>query len=392
MNELVMSPVDYGGLRLKNRIIFAPTTLGLPREAYHEQIRRIAGGGCAMVIIGDVPVGKGGWGRDLFSAKGFESYKQLTDLIHSGDCRACAQLHQSDSDVRAMFRHIPALLAGRADAAQMRTWLNEAVGPYISGLPARKIQEIAASFGEAAVQAQRAGFDMVQVHGDRMCGSLSSGLYNRRTDAYGGSLENRLRFAVEAVRAIRERLPQMPVDFKLVVRQENPHYGNAGLLPEELETAILLLERAGVTSFHVTLANHASLTDPIPPANHPHFGAEVGAISDRIGRGKHTTRHVELHPIEGGGYIADTPGFSSFDTEQMDLVLAEDLQYAFPEFEPYLGRCKFTGCAHVKEKGCAVRAAVEAGEIAKSRHESYVRLYESVKDLKEWELTKGGTR
>ena len=124
----------------------------------------------------------------------------------------------------------------------------------------------------------------------------------------------------------------------------------------------------------------------------PQFGAAVGAISDRIGRGKHTTRHVELHPIEGGGYIADTPGFSSFDTEQMDLVLAEDLQYAFPEFAPYIGQCKFTGCAHVKEKGCAVRAAVEAGEIAQSRHESYVKLYESVKDLKQWELTKGGTR
>ena len=123
-----------------------------------------------------------------------------------------------------------------------------------------------------------------------------------------------------------------------------------------------------------------------------HTGAEVGAISDKIGRGKHTTRHVELHPIEGGGYIADTPGFSSFETEQMDLVLAEDLQYAFPEFEPYIGQCKFTGCAHVKEKGCAVLAAVENGEIAKTRHESYVKLYESVKDLKEWELTKGGTR
>ena len=122
------------------------------------------------------------------------------------------------------------------------------------------------------------------------------------------------------------------------------------------------------------------------------FGAKVGAISDKIGRGKHTTRHVELHPIEGGGYIADTPGFSSFETEQMDLVLAEDLQYAFPEFEPYIGQCKFTGCAHVKEKGCAVLAAVENGEIAKTRHESYVKLYESVKDLKEWELTKGGTR
>ena len=122
------------------------------------------------------------------------------------------------------------------------------------------------------------------------------------------------------------------------------------------------------------------------------FGAEVGAISDRIGRGRHTTRHVELHPIEGGGYIADTPGFSSFETEQMDLVLARDLEYAFPEFAPYLGQCRFTGCAHVKEKGCAILAAVENGEIAKTRHESYVKLYESVKDLKEWELTKGGTR
>lgn len=117
----------------------------------------------------------------------------------------------------------------------------------------------------------------------------------------------------------------------------------------------------------------------------PDFGAETGFISDRIGRGKHTTRHVELVPY-AGGYIADTPGFSSFDTEQMDLVLREDLQYAFREFEPYLMQCQFTGCAHVKEKGCAILAAVAAGKIAQSRHDSYVKLYESVKDLKEWKL------
>ena len=119
----------------------------------------------------------------------------------------------------------------------------------------------------------------------------------------------------------------------------------------------------------------------------PDFGAETGAISDRIGRGKHTTRHVELVPYQGG-YIADTPGFSSFDTEQMDLVLREDLQYAFREFEPYLMQCQFTGCAHVKEKGCAIRAAVAAGEIPQSRYDSYVKLYESVKDLKEWKIGK----
>ena len=96
---------------------------------------------------------------------------------------------------------------------------------------------------------------------------------------------------------------------------------------------------------------------------------------------------MELVPYNGG-YIADTPGFSSFDTEQMDLVLREDLQYAFREFAPYLTECRFTGCAHVKEKGCAVLAAVEAGKIAQSRHDSYVKLYESVKDLKEWQLGK----
>ena len=117
----------------------------------------------------------------------------------------------------------------------------------------------------------------------------------------------------------------------------------------------------------------------------PSFGAQVGAISDRIGRGRHTTRHIELVPLDTG-YLADTPGFSSFDTEQMDLVLREDLQYAFREFAPYLGQCKFTGCAHVKEKGCAILTAVEAGEIARSRHDSYVKLYESVKDLKKWSL------
>lgn len=119
----------------------------------------------------------------------------------------------------------------------------------------------------------------------------------------------------------------------------------------------------------------------------PDFKGAVGSISDRIGRGRHTTRHVELVPF-AGGYLADTPGFSSFETEQMDLVLRDDLQYAFREFEPYLGQCQFTGCSHTCEKGCAVLAAIQAGEIPPSRHESYKRLYESVKDLKEWELKK----
>lgn len=78
--------------------------------------------------------------------------------------------------------------------------------------------------------AVKAGFDMVQVHGDRMCGSFSSTVFNHRTDEYGGSAENRARFAVEAVKAIRSRLPEIPIDYKLAVRQEDPHYGNAGVV------------------------------------------------------------------------------------------------------------------------------------------------------------------
>ena len=116
------------------------------------------------------------------------------------------------------------------------------------------------------------------------------------------------------------------------------------------------------------------------------FRMETGTISPKTERGRHTTRHVELVELSSGGLIADTPGFSAFDTEKMDLILKDELQYTFREFEPYLNQCQFTGCAHVKEKGCAIRAAVEAGLIAKERHESYCKLYETVKDIKEWEL------
>lgn len=116
------------------------------------------------------------------------------------------------------------------------------------------------------------------------------------------------------------------------------------------------------------------------------FQMKTGTISPKTERGRHTTRHVELVELPQGGLIADTPGFSAFYTERMDLVLKEDLQYAFREFEPYLGECRFIGCAHVKEKGCAVLAAVAAGKISKERHDSYCQLYESVKNIKAWEL------
>ncbi len=122
-------------------------------------------------------------------------------------------------------------------------------------------------------------------------------------------------------------------------------------------------------------------------ALHPGFALEVGEVSEKLGRGRHTTRHVELFPV-AGGLVADTPGFSSFDVDQMEAIPKTELAAAFREFAPYLDRCRFQGCAHVKERGCAVREALEAGEIAPSRHASYVRLYEQAKEVPDWKLAK----
>lgn len=116
----------------------------------------------------------------------------------------------------------------------------------------------------------------------------------------------------------------------------------------------------------------------------PEFHLQVGEVSDALGRGRHTTRHVELFRLSCGAEIVDSPGFSSFETEELNLELKHRLPDTFREFQPYLEHCRFVGCSHTKEKGCAVLEAVRRGEIQKSRHASYLRLYEELKPLKDW--------
>ncbi len=117
----------------------------------------------------------------------------------------------------------------------------------------------------------------------------------------------------------------------------------------------------------------------------PEFQLKTGEISQKLGRGRHTTREVELYKISETSYVADTPGFSTFDVERYQLTDKEQLVYGFREFVPYLGQCQFTSCSHTCEKGCAVLRAVEEGKIAKSRHESYTAMYQEIKDVKEWQ-------
>ena len=116
----------------------------------------------------------------------------------------------------------------------------------------------------------------------------------------------------------------------------------------------------------------------------PSLQRQTGAISPKLGRGRHTTREVEIFE-SCGGRIADTPGFASLEAQKLARIPKEELQHAFPEFAPYFGQCRFTGCSHRSETGCAVRAALQAGEISPSRYESYLAMYEEASQRKEWE-------
>ncbi len=117
----------------------------------------------------------------------------------------------------------------------------------------------------------------------------------------------------------------------------------------------------------------------------PEFNIEVAAVSNKLGRGKHTTRHVQLYDIGNETYIADTPGFASFDIEMMQTIDKQELQHDFRDFKKYIGNCRFNDCAHLKEPGCAVTEALQAGQIMPSRYQSYKRLYELSAQSNFWE-------
>ena len=167
-----------------------------------------------------------------------------------------------------------------------------------------------------------------------------------------------------------------------------------------------IYEGAGITTVTVSAETGEGISDLIPllqgklsaftgnsgvgkssilNAIEPSFSISTGEVSEKLGRGRHTTRHVELFTLGCGARVVDTPGFSSFDGAALNLEWKEHLPETFPEFRPYLDQCRFVGCSHTKEKGCAVLQAVKDGRIPKSRHTSYVRLFQELKDVKAWE-------
>ena len=201
-------------------------------------------------------------------------------------------------------------------------------------------------------------------------------------------------FLIDRVAAIAERKNCEPVICINKCDMEPCHalydiYHNAGFITLQVSAVtgegISQLADAIAGKTVVFTGNSGVGKSSILNALDPRLSISTGEVSDKLGRGRHTTRHVELFRLPNGALVADTPGFASFDTEVPELLNKEELALAFREFHPYLDGCRFVGCSHTKEKGCTVLEALHEGKISESRHKSYLRLYEVAKEYKAWE-------
>lgn len=273
MYSNLLKSIKIGNLELKNRVSFAPTSMGLNLEEKINKFCKIAKSGVALITIGDVSVRPSfhKMALSLSDEDGIREYKKIVDAIHDSGAKVSAQIFCSDYNMN-LIRNTMKL--GITSHDEIKKIMHDGVKNYVTNMPKEEIKNIIELFRVTALNAKKAGFDMIQIHGDRLVGSFSSSIYNNRTDEYGGSCDNRSRFASEIISSISNDIKDIPIDYKLAIRQENPHYGNAGVLFSEVEDFVKKFESLGVNSFHVTLANHSKLEDTIPINNHPYFKDE----------------------------------------------------------------------------------------------------------------------
>lgn len=295
----LLKPIKVGNLGLKNRIMFPPLTtnyeerdgsIGERSLAYYE---RLAKGGVGYVVIGDVaPVNTATPTPKLCDDRQIPSYKKLADALHAYDCKLALQVFHPEYDVPGVGRLIRASMGAAAEAEKakaagdMETFaskmeesnitrkqafekLHHDMLHFESEATVEQLNEIKTAMAECAKRAEKAGVDAIEVHGDRLVGSLCSTVLNHRTDNYGGCFENRVRFALEVVAAIREAAPSMMIEYKLPIVTRNADgslRGKGGLIEEEGIEFAKMLEKAGVDMIQVAQANHTgNMGDTIPP-------------------------------------------------------------------------------------------------------------------------------
>lgn len=311
MTSKLLQPIQVGNLTFKNRIMFPPLTTGYeerdgsigPRSlAFYT---RLAQGGCSYIVIGDVaPVRTASPTPKLYDESQIEMYKKLADALHEHDCKVALQLFHPEYDVQGvgkmiMEAGIAGQLAAKAKAANdleeaekqqkicdeltkgAYAKLHHDMQHFVTEASVEQLTAIKNSIAQCARKAQKAGIDAIEIHGDRLLGSLCSKLLNHRTDNYGGSLENRTRYALEVLQAIKEAAPSMMVEYKLPIITVNPDgslRGKGGLLEDEAVEFAKILDAAGIDMIQVAQANHTgNMGDTIPPMGAVPYNWTLGA-------------------------------------------------------------------------------------------------------------------
>lgn len=282
----ILKPIKVGKTTFKNRIMFPPLTTGYEERdgAIGEQCfqfyRRLAEGGTGYIVIGDVaPVATFTPTPKLFREEHIPPFRRLADACHSYDCRLGIQLFHPEYDVDALNA-----LFAQGKMAEVRQKLHHDLQHFINEVTEEQLQLLLDRMEACAKLAAHAGVDCIEIHGDRLVGSLCSKILNQRTDSYGGSFENRTRFALALVTRLKQAVPDMVIDYKLPVitpLKGGGLRGKGGLELDEAKQLALLLEQAGVDMIHVAQANHTgNMADTIPPMGTQPYGFTVSCAAE----------------------------------------------------------------------------------------------------------------
>lgn len=264
---LLLEPIKVGKITLKNRIMFPPMTTGYEErdgsigQQSFNFYKRLAQGGVSYIVLGDVaPVNTVSPTPKLFHDGQIEAFAKLANALHSYDCKLGIQIFHPEYDVDAL-----AEMFKKGDMQAARAKLHHDMLHYIDEVTEEQLSAILEKIGACVKRAYQAGVDVVEVHGDRLVGALCSPILNHREDQYGGSFENRTRFALMVVKTIKANAPDICIDYKLPIITENPLRGKGGLKIDEAISLAKILEEAGVDMIHVGQANHTgNMNDTIP--------------------------------------------------------------------------------------------------------------------------------
>ena len=280
MENVILQPIEVGGQTFKNRIMFPPLTTGYEKNGMISEqdmgfYTRLAKGGVGYIVLGDVaPINSFSPTPKLFDDSQIPAFKELADSVHAYGTKLGVQLFHPEYDVDAINS-----LFMQKKFDEMRQRLHHDMMFFTDEVSEEMLMAIIDKMCACAVRAQKAGVDVIQIHGDRLNGCLCSTRMNHRTDKFGGSLENRVRFARMLTRAIRKAVPDMIIDYKLSI--VTPQRGKGGIDEADAVQFAQWLVEDGVDMFHVAQANHTgNMADTIPPMGVQPYGFFVRIAGD----------------------------------------------------------------------------------------------------------------